>query len=71
MESARLAATSTFPQYDHVFLVISENHKYDQIIGNPNAPIINALAADYGLATAYTGVSDPSIAPLAIRKSSA
>jgi hypothetical protein len=49
-----------FPKYDHVFLVISENHKFDQIIGNPNAPIINALASDYGLATNYTGVSDPS-----------
>lgn len=53
-------AASAFPKYDHVFLVISENHRFDQIIGNPNAPIINALAADYGLAIAYTGVSDPS-----------
>jgi hypothetical protein len=43
-----------------VFLVISENHKFDQIIGNPAAPIINALAGSYGLATQYTGVSDPS-----------
>jgi hypothetical protein len=46
--------------YDHVFLVIGENHKFDQIIGNPAAPIINALAANYGLATQYSGVSDPS-----------
>jgi hypothetical protein len=59
-ETAREALASAFPKYDHVFLVISENHKFDQIIGNPNAPIINALAADYGLATNYTGVSDPS-----------
>jgi hypothetical protein len=59
--SARVqSATTTFPKYDHVFLVIGENHRFDQIIGNPNAPIINALAADYGLATNYTGVSDPS-----------
>jgi Phosphoesterase family len=54
------AVTSRFPQYDHVFLVISENHKFEQIIGNPAAPIINALAQSYGLATQYTGVSDPS-----------
>jgi hypothetical protein len=54
------AATSGFPQYDHVFLIINENHKYGQIIGNPAAPILNALAADYGLATQYTGTSDPS-----------
>jgi Phosphoesterase family len=48
------------PTYDHVFLVINENHNFSQIIGNSAAPIINALAADYGLATQYTGVSDPS-----------
>jgi hypothetical protein len=54
------AVLGGFPRYDHVFLVISENHKFDQIIGNPSAPIINALATDYGLATNYTGVSDPS-----------
>jgi hypothetical protein len=51
---------SGFPQYDRVFLIINENHNYSQIVGNPAAPIINALAQDYGLATNYTGVSDPS-----------
>jgi hypothetical protein len=51
---------SAFPQYDHVFLIINENHNYNQIINNPAAPILNALAAHYGLATSYTGVSDPS-----------
>ena len=55
--SERLAA---FPQYDHVFLIINENHNAKQILGNPAAPIINALASDYGLATSYTGVGDPS-----------
>jgi hypothetical protein len=58
--TTRQALASAFPKYDHVFLVISENHKFDQIIGNPAAPIINALASSYGLATQYTGVSDPS-----------
>ena len=53
-------AVSGFPEYDHVFIVISENHRFDQIIGNPAAPIINGLAKSYGLATQYTGVSDPS-----------
>jgi Phosphoesterase family len=60
-----LAATSpalatTFPQYDHVFLIIEENEGFNQIIGNKFAPILNALAANYGLATNYTGVADPS-----------
>jgi hypothetical protein len=57
--SAR-SAVVPFPRYDHVFLLIEENHNFNQIIGNRGAPIINALAADYGLATRYTGVGDPS-----------
>src|ERR1700746_1862891 len=50
----------SFPQYDHVFLLIMENENYNQVIGNQFAPILNALAADYGLATNYRGVADPS-----------
>jgi hypothetical protein len=49
-----------FPRYDHVFLVIMENEGYQQVIGNSYAPIMNALAQDYGLATNYRGVADPS-----------
>jgi Phosphoesterase family len=49
-----------FPRYDHVFLLIEENEGYGQVIGNSYAPIMNALAQDYGLATNYTGVADPS-----------
>jgi len=50
----------SFPQYDHVFLLIMENENYNQVIGNTNAPILNALAQNYGLATNYRGVADPS-----------
>ena len=50
----------SFPQYDHVFLLIMENENYNQVIGNANAPILNALAQNYGLATNYRGVADPS-----------
>ena len=50
----------SIPHYDHVFLIINENHNFNQIIGNPAAPEITALAHDYGLATSYTGVGDPS-----------
>lgn len=57
---ARAASNAPFPKYNHVFLVIDENHNANQIINNPAAPDINALARDYGLASGYTGVSDPS-----------
>ena len=50
----------TFPQYDHVFLLIMENEGFKGIIGNQDAPILNALAKAYGLATNYSGVGDPS-----------
>jgi hypothetical protein len=53
-------AQAGVPPYDHVFLLIMENEGYEQIIGNPYAPMINALAQDYGLATNYHGVADPS-----------
>jgi len=58
--SASTLQAQVFPKYDHVFLVIMENEGYPQIVGNPYAPILNALANDYGLATDYRGVADPS-----------
>ncbi len=58
--SASALQAQDFPKYDHVFLVIMENEGYGQIVGNPYAPILNALANDYGLATNYRGVADPS-----------
>src|SRR5215469_3217309 len=51
---------NSFPQYDHVFLLIMENEGSVQVVGNQFAPILNALAQDYGVATNYTGVADPS-----------
>lgn len=48
------------PRYQHIFEIVMENHSYNQIIGNPNAPQINALANEYGLATDYFGVTHPS-----------
>ena len=53
-------AQTSFPRYDHVFLIIMENENYNQVVGNQFAPILNALAKDYGVATNYTGVADPS-----------
>lgn len=58
--SAAALDAQSFPQYDHVFLLIMENESYNQVIGNQYAPILNALAEDYGLATNYRGVADPS-----------
>ncbi|HLZ24933.1 MAG TPA: alkaline phosphatase family protein [Ktedonobacterales bacterium] len=46
--------------FQHVFVIMMENTSYTSLIGNPNAPWINAAAANYGLAANYTGVTHPS-----------
>jgi len=46
--------------YDHIFVVVEENHGFSDMIGNPAAPNLNALAAQYGLATNYYAVAHPS-----------
>jgi hypothetical protein len=52
---------SEVPAFDHVFLVIMENHGFSEIIASPDAPFINSLVASYGLAANYTAVSHPSL----------
>ena len=51
---------SDLKNFQHVFIIMMENTGYKSVIGNPNAPWINAAAATYGLATNYFGVSHPS-----------
>ncbi|MGI8435870.1 MAG: alkaline phosphatase family protein, partial [Chthoniobacterales bacterium] len=59
------------PAYDHIVIVIEENHSFSQIIGSASAPNINALAAaganivndvgdPTGLTTGSHGVRHPS-----------
>lgn len=55
-----ISAAAPVPHYDHIFLMVLENHAYAQIIGNPAAPNLNRLAKTYGLATSYFSVADPS-----------
>jgi hypothetical protein len=59
-EPATQVKNGGFPRYDHVFLVVEENHGFSQIIGNPAAPNLNRLASQFGLATASFAVGDPS-----------
>jgi phospholipase C len=58
--SVAVSLTTTVPHYNHILVIMEENHGFGQMIGNPNAPIINHLVHTYGLATHYTGVGDPS-----------
>lgn len=45
----------------HVFVIVLENHAYQSVIHNPNMPLLNHLAASYGLAANYYGVTHPSL----------
>jgi hypothetical protein len=42
-------------------LVVLENHGYSDVIGNPQAPSLNALARNYGLATRSYAYGHPSL----------
>lgn len=48
------------PAYDHIVVVMMENHDYSEIIGNTQAPYINGLAAGGALLSNYTAITHPS-----------
>lgn len=49
------------PHLDHVFVIMMENHGYQQIVNNPNAPFINQLAKSANSADNYFAVAHPSL----------
>jgi len=52
--------TSPIPTFDHVYLIVLENHGLASVLGDPGAPYLNSLIAKYGLATNYVAVARPS-----------
>jgi phospholipase C len=52
---------ATAPSYRHVVWIWMENHSYNSIIGSSQAPYINSLARQCGLATNYHNISHPSL----------
>ena len=53
--------TDTVPQFEHVVLLVEENHSYSEVIGSSAMPYLNSLASQYGLATQYFANTHPSI----------
>lgn len=51
------------PHLEHIFLIMMENHGYEQVINNPNEPYLNSLIANrkVNLATNYFAVGHPSL----------
>jgi phosphatidylinositol-3-phosphatase len=57
----RPSTTATGDAPPHIMVIVEENREYGSVIGDPAAPYINGLAAGYGLATRWFGVSHPSL----------
>ncbi|HWF14282.1 MAG TPA: alkaline phosphatase family protein [Candidatus Acidoferrales bacterium] len=51
------------PHLDHVFVIMMENHGYQQVFNNPNEPYLNSLIANkkVNLATNYFAIGHPSL----------
>jgi hypothetical protein len=51
---------TALPKPDHIVVVVMENHSYSDVIDNPAAPYINALAQSGALFTSSFAVTHPS-----------
>jgi acid phosphatase len=51
----------TVPTVAHVFVVVEENHSFNDVVGNPNMPYFNSLISSGGLATQYFADAHPSL----------
>ncbi len=49
------------PRFDHVYVLVLENHGFDDAIYNGPSPFLRELAEKQGLATRYFGVAHPSL----------
>jgi len=58
--AAAAASAEAPPRYDHVVIVVMENHSFSQIIGAASAPYINALAAQGANFTHSFAIDHPS-----------
>ena len=48
-------------RFDHLFVIMLENHSQSSVIDDPNAPFITQLAHTYSMADHYYGVTHPSM----------
>jgi phosphatidylinositol-3-phosphatase len=53
-------SSTGLPDFSHIYVLVMENREYSSIVGSSNAPYLNGLIAQYGLATNYNAVTHPS-----------
>jgi phospholipase C len=54
-------AQAQTPRFDHVYVIVLENHGFDDALFNGPSPFMLELARSQGLATRYFGVAHPSL----------
>jgi len=59
VQAAACRGSASPATWDHVILIVMENHDYAQVAGH--SPYLNGLASRCGLATNYTAVTHPSL----------
>ncbi len=55
-----IPTSSSLPRFDHVVIVVEENHGYSQIVGSNSAPYINSLAGQGMLFSNSHAITHPS-----------
>src|SRR5262249_42799780 len=58
--AAQPATAAALPAFDHIVVVIEENHSYSEVIVNANAPSITSLATNGAKFTQSFAVNHPS-----------
>ncbi|NJC72010.1 acid phosphatase [Planosporangium thailandense] len=53
-------AAAALPAYDHILVVVEENHSYSEVVGNSSAPYITSLASGGANMTQSFAVTHPS-----------
>jgi phospholipase C len=55
------ASAQPVPAFKHIFVIVMENKDYQNVLGSDQAPYMNSLARQYGVATNYYGIRHPSL----------
>lgn len=59
--SAGQTEKSSVPRFDHVIVIVFENHEVGDVLGRSDAPTFNRLASRYATIPWYTAVAHPSL----------